>query len=176
MTGILWSLTIYKDFYYNTTNKALQEIVFIITSCSLDGNWFWEPTMAAKWMCIEHGWLLEELILETMMSVQWSSQPIGQCWLTLHGPNLLRWVFRYSASKKCLDSKHWFIFGFTVSVLSFGMSYLWLLYVPQTSLENVCKLELHPCINNCSSQTIEKKPEKLSQKSVWTASKLCPNH
>ena len=30
----------------------------------------------------------------------------------------------YSALKKCLDSKHWFLFGFTVSVLLLGMSYL----------------------------------------------------
>ena len=37
---------------------------------------------------------------------------------------------RYSALKKSLDSKHWFMFGFAASVLSFKMLYLRLLYVP----------------------------------------------
>ena len=38
--------------------------------------------------------------------------------------------------------------------LSVKISSLQLLYVSLTSLENVCYLELHLCINNCTNQTL----------------------
>ena len=46
--------------------------------------------------------------------------------------------------------KHWCIhvFGFTLSVLSFKISSLWPLWVPLTSIENVCQSKCHPCMNN----------------------------
>ena len=67
-----------------------------------------------------HNWLV--------ISPNWTSRIECKFW---HSQiNLHRRSRIYSASKKYLDSKHWFMFGFIVSALSLGMSSLWLLYVP----------------------------------------------